>query len=424
MQRLGALLLLVLMVSVIPVGAAPVVLRVQDPARGEWLTDILKESIALFEAKNPDIKVELDHSCGWAECMEKNIVMAAGGTLPDIVFVYHEARTGYIRNGLLMDITRQLHGEPAIIEAWLPPLREAPKYNNRYYGVPEFWVPYLAHVNLDEFANAGLDNPGSMYSSGAWTVSNLATITPKLTRRVEGSSTMSHVGLLVLSGWVGLLPWAWSHGAEPFSADALEVNLNTPEAKSGYIALNRLVNEVESTTFSFQWSAMKGEWGIALWNLCLYHINKAWNLDDRHDILPMPAGPAGTGQAMTVRQWGISSATKHPDAAWRFLKHLASVEHDSILVRNRQTLPLTIRNIPLSVHTHKDHFNSEYITTVLDVLGRTSRVYPYPLDMAVVNELENQMLPVWNKTKSVDEALAQAQQVISAKIAELLDIEK
>jgi ABC-type glycerol-3-phosphate transport system substrate-binding protein len=415
MRSTGLVTLTLLLSFTMLAGSAPVTLRVQDPARGEWLTDILKESVPLFEAKNPDIKIELDQSCLWGECQQKNVVMAAAGTLPDILFVYHEARTGYIRAGLLMDITKRMQAEPSVAEAWLAPLREAPKYEGRYYGVPEFWVPYLAHVNLTAFDESGLGDPAGIYQSNGWTLQNLANIVPKLVKRTAGDAAIERYGMTILGGWVGMLPWAWGYGADPFSADALEVRLDTQEARAGYTALNRLLNEVEGTILDG--AASQGRWGIALWNLCIWHIVKAWKLPGDFDVLPMPTGPAGpVNQAMTARTWGIASSTKHPDAAWRFLKHLGGVEHDSILVNQRQTLPLTVRNTPLSIQVHREQLRSRYISTALDVLVSKGRMFPYPLDMSVVNELNTQLKPIWNREKSVDAALTQAQQVISAKI--------
>ena len=80
---------------------------------------------------------------------------------------------------------------------------------------------------------------------------------------------------------------------------------------------------------------------------------------------------------------------------------------------------MTVRNTPQSIQVHREHLKSQYINIALDVLVSKGRMYPYPLDMSVVNELDTQLRPIWQREKSVDAALSQAQQVISAKISAL-----
>jgi ABC-type glycerol-3-phosphate transport system substrate-binding protein len=140
-----------------PAAFAETVLMVHDWSAGtETYGEIMKELAKAFEEKNPGVKVELVSAGAWGESMEKIPVMAAAGVAPDIFLTLHRAWNSFLRMGIIADITPYIQQEPSLLRALVPPVAEHVQQGGKVWGLPEQWNVWLAHVNRDAFASAGL----------------------------------------------------------------------------------------------------------------------------------------------------------------------------------------------------------------------------------------------------------------------------
>ncbi|MDD4518296.1 MAG: extracellular solute-binding protein [Limnochordia bacterium] len=421
------LVFVVVVVFTLVSSAEPVVIRVQDASVGEWLAGVLHDSIAEFEVQNPDIKIELDTSCYWNECKTKNVLLSASGVAPDILFVYEDVRTAYIRQGLLLDITKFVEEDPMSVETLLPPLKDAICYEGSYWGMPIMWLPVIAHNNLHAFATAGLPRPRTLYDTGLWTFNGLRDIAKKLTSYREDGG-IDQIGVYAFSDYRGLLPFVWGFGGNLFNEDATQINTNDPAVQDAFSYLHGLVNEPQVAELEgcsgVVGGITQGRWGIALWNPVLYHLKYAWQVPGNYDVLPHPTGPVSDEtQALLVRMWGISSGTKHPEEAWRFLNHLGSTVTDRIMMDQRQSLPLHVENFVYSMDMHMEHFNSREMVLVLQEVAALGKTLPFALDISVLNALGSELMPVWRNEKSLNEALANLQTSVEAILSDILSEE-
>lgn len=287
--------------------------------------------IAEFERRNPHIKVKYQPLAGdWIDRLSVELI---AGTAPDVFEMWGDFAVNWAENGLLLDLNPYVERDfdAEYIRGFYPGQWEAstlpagPKAGVRY-GIPRYTNSTIIFYHEDAFNQAGLPTPHQLEQEGRWTWDAFLESAKKVMRWSGDEVT--------LWGYheYRWLQWVYSNGGKVFNwPDApLEYALDREEAIGGLEFLRSLIWEHRvvppdrwSTSFSQGNVAMSTHWG----SCCIRGI-EAEVLDQfAWDIAPLPVGPEGVRQgAVFLDMWAISSSSKHPDAAWEFVKFLLSPE--------------------------------------------------------------------------------------------------
>ena len=146
----------------------------------------VKSAVKYFEDQTPDIKVnwiQIPDNYG-----EKILAMIAAGTPPDDAFCDNGTYGDYVHRKLLMDVTNQIKSDPVIgapnyfIE---PQESDRCVVDGKWYGIGSCWVAAHIYYNNDVFKKAGL-TPPSNDPDKAWDWATFLDTAKKLTFDVNG----------------------------------------------------------------------------------------------------------------------------------------------------------------------------------------------------------------------------------------------
>ncbi len=286
---------------------------------GGWgtITDTMKSKLnAMFEAANPDIKVEMVDIQG---DMQGLILQIVGGVAPDIYMVRGENMQSFIYQGLTADLSA-LFARDIKLNDFLPAWG-AMVYNGKYYGVPAEGGGYREDgmfVNRDLFAQAGIVPPGpeikDAISFDKWTE-----LARRLTIDRNGDGTPEQWGThFRTTRWYFFLP---SNGVDVFSANWTNTLIDKQEAVEVLDYLQKLHFTYKISAPDSYWFENNGNVAMnILWRSRLAVTPQTIGNKFDWSIAPMPAGRAGSVGLTKMNPLAINPATKNLEAAWKYLK--------------------------------------------------------------------------------------------------------
>lgn len=286
---------------------------------GLWENDeITRQFIADFEAKNPGIKVQYTKESPkqYRERLQSAINRGEG---PD-VFRFHNTWIPMLRMQLAT-VPPEVMSVSEFTSAFYPVAA-----NNLVAGVSIYGIPLMIdglglYINEDLFAAAGASPPST------WT--ELANVIPKLTVRNESAIVTSAIAMGTatnvehFSDILGLL--FYQNGA-----NLLE--LTGEEAEQTLVFYRSFA---DPTSPMYTWddgldnsvsAFANGRVAMILAPSWRAHEISSMNPDLRFRIEPVPQLQGNTVSWASYWVEGVSSRSKHQEAAWTFVKYLTSRE--------------------------------------------------------------------------------------------------
>lgn len=284
---------------------------------------IYQRAIDIFEERNPNIKVEMILADGayW----DKVAVLMATQTMPD-VFMFGALGHNYLREGALYDLT------PFILRDGLDTSRYifhpgVTIWNGRYYGLPWFTSSTTYYYNRDMFQQAGLED-----MTRDWTWDTLLEAGRKLVRR-DGEGRVTQYGFLIPQsfefGWGPLLRQL---GGALFDESGQRIVINdSPAAFEALSFIRAAIYEHEVQPASGA-SFHRGEIGIVAelsgFQAHLQLNNFAWDIG----WVPRPPGKERLVGVTTINL-AMPAFAREPEAAWEFIKFMASADGQREVIR-------------------------------------------------------------------------------------------
>ena len=127
---------------------------------GQDTNDQIAAAMKPFEAKNPDITVEIVKVPGVGFDQTRNTMIAAN-QLPDLFWVGNDQLLEFGRKGILYDWTKQAtgKGDDFVLESFAPGAIANYTLDGKLYGLPSLMNTYGYFYNADMFTAAGLPLP-------------------------------------------------------------------------------------------------------------------------------------------------------------------------------------------------------------------------------------------------------------------------
>ena len=330
-----------------------------------------------FERTHPEVHLESAQGLQiGGQAAESNLLLAfAGGTAPDVVYVNFRSSASYAQQGFLMPLDGYLAREPEVLShiqpTLLPILRDAG--HGHIYSVPYLAAVQALYYRKDLFQAAGLDpdRPPANWDE-FYADAQALTDQPKGVWGFEFGTDSDASAYW----WINFL---WQAGGEVIKRNPKGqwvAAFNTPE---GVLALNfykKLVADPWKgkdgktyhgvATHSSTLGQDRATGKVAMW--FQYQSNVIANQADATQInpsvvgiAPMPKGPTGiTANEANAYMWGISSQIKDPrvrDAAWQFVKFMASDEADRLRTQSYVEAGLgnTVNPVALQKYGYEDY---------------------------------------------------------------------
>lgn len=278
-------------------------------------TDELEALIEAFEAQHPDIQIEYT-TAPFDNYFTKLQTDFAAGNPPDVFELNYENFVTFASRGTLEPLTPYFEGEEGIAaNTFYPAALDAFEYDGTQYALPITFSTVVLYYNKDLFDAAGLEYPNSDWT---WTdVMSAAEALNNPSERVWGIYQP-------VQFWEFYKAAAAAGGGLEVGS---EVRIDTPENRE---ALHYLVDKVQTGVMPTDAELS----GVANEDLFLNGqlgmlVSGIWMFDKFQDAafdwdIAVEPGGARKATHFFANAAGIASDTDVADAAWQWVKFLAT----------------------------------------------------------------------------------------------------
>ncbi len=299
----------------------------------KWENEV---AIPNFEAKNPNIKIDLV-VVPWADFDTKMQTMIAAG-LPPAIWSYGGPSSfqDYVKRGLVADLTPLIERDKFDLSDFEPAALDIYKVDNKVMGLPVWTTGSFIFYNKDLFDAAGVKYPPTNWDDTSWTYDAFLEKCKALTKNIDDPAKA------VFGCNMGFWPndqYAWMFGQDFYPDDAYKTGfadktfLNSAPVIKAFQARQDIVWKLHYMPDPAQMDAMgsgdvfenakvamnlTGGWGWSQYSGHKLHEKFKWG------VAAIPYGAPGRKDAVFTDLWMMSSKTAYPDEAWTFLKYLVS----------------------------------------------------------------------------------------------------
>jgi len=292
-----------------------------------------------FHAAEPKITVKVSVS-DWDTYWDKLQTGLAGGAAPDVFAMDGPLFPDYASRDVLLDLTPYIQKESYPLNSLNDLAVKDFTIDGKQLGLPRDLNVIALFYNKDLFDKAGV-----AYPDDTWDWQKLIDVGKQLTIDTNKDGKPDQWGLYTETTdmenyWSSLV---WQNGGDILGPDGKSVVLDQPAGSGGLQFLQDLIwkHKIVPDPALFAETGDAFEQGKAA-----MEVNGSWLVatDEaaklKFGIAPLPKGPAG--QATSVNPTGavIAKSSKSPDAAWAFVKYLASPEAQQKIMALKASLPV------------------------------------------------------------------------------------
>jgi multiple sugar transport system substrate-binding protein len=293
-----------------------------------------------FEDQNPGITVNVNVS-DWDAYWDKLQTGLAGGAAPDVFAMDGPLFPDYQSRGVLLDLKPYIDRDGYDLTQLADQGVADFTTGDGQYGLPRDLNVIVLYYNKAMFDAAGV-----AYPDESWDWAKLREVAKQLTRDDNGDGTVDQWGFYTETTdmenfWLSTV---WENGGDVLAPDGRSTVLGTPEAAGGIQFVQDLIwkDKVMPEPALFAETGDAFEQGKAA-----MEANGSW-LVPTHlaagidlGIAPLPKGPAGRFTSVNPTGAVVYQKTKSPDAAWAFVKYLASPAAQEQLMQLKASLPVS-----------------------------------------------------------------------------------
>jgi len=305
-----------------------------DSPRGRAIRAILDR----FQQKHPEISVRL---LGGAGDDRKLLTQITGGNPPDIIETAYRNVQVLARAGVLRPLPELAPDH----DQFYQPIWKLCLLNGTLYAYPWFGHTIQLVYNKRLFQQAGIAAPPKDWHE-------LYAIAKKLTQDTDGDGKPDRFGLSLVGKQHGDITWLFTMFLHQAGGKLVEkrghewrVAVNSPQGLQALEFYLKLIRETcppgagdkmggdVMKDFAAGTAAMEfqGPWGVT----------EIWKLDESArfpvSAAEAPAGPAGRAAELGANMTVIPKTCKHPQAALKLVRFLASREAQALLMEGEKT---------------------------------------------------------------------------------------
>ena len=372
---------------------------------------LLKPLLADFTAKT-GTEVELVHIP--ESYFQKLPILFASRQAPDVLFLNNMTLPSYADSGALLPLDSRLAASSLLAEGdYYPQGLEAMRWKGRLYAMPRDLSNLVVYVNRTMFDAAGVSLPRA-----DWTMAEMLAVARRLS---HGRGQERQFGISFDKRPLFWLPYLWSEGGDLFDALFTRSTLSEPQAVEALqfyadLAHRHHVAPREIDTGNAPMAQLFAQGKLAMFVSGRWSVpgfRKALTFD--WDVVPFPAGKAGSIVDVDASGWAISAQSSRQDEAWHLIEHLAGKTSSTRFSEGGLIVPAR-RDVAEAPGFLAAAQAPRASRTFLDVLatGRPTRTPPNWGEVTTVLDLE--LAPLFRGEASASTVLPKA----ASRIDELL----
>jgi multiple sugar transport system substrate-binding protein len=310
----------------------------------------LDSLIQRFEAEHSGIRIAAQYVPTGDALIQKLVTAIHSNTAPDISWIHADFLDKLVMADAIYRMDHFLGGPHGLTQEELNdiflPLLEAAKWRGTLYALPMEATTLALLYNRDLFRQAGLDPDQPPQN---W--DELYEYAIQLTLDKNNDGKLEQYGFYVpvfpasgpLSIWMVLQwsPFLWQAGGIEINLQQTEVLYNDSAGVAALSLWKRMYQEMQFENFS-----QAHDLGFASGTLAMV-MDGPWNLpryrqlsDLDWAVAPLPAGPAGRATYLAGEHLAIFKQSRHPDAAWTFVKWVLKPEIQAMFSMQSGYLPV------------------------------------------------------------------------------------
>jgi multiple sugar transport system substrate-binding protein len=298
----------------------PVTIEYFTFSPGEPHEKDLQEMIAAFEEQNPNIKIKYEMA-SFEDYFTKLQTRLAGGSAPDTFELNYENFVNYASKDALLALDDLLEADAEFDSSQInQEAFNAFQYNGKQYGMVESFSNVVLYYNKNLFDEAGVD-----YPAADWTWEDELEAAKKLTNKEKGV----YGTFAPIQFWEFYKTIAQNSGSI-FNDDKTAATVNSPE---NIEALQWMVDKVNKYGVTPSDAEMSGQSDgdlfkagkIAMLRTGIWMMSSFQDVPFEWDIALEP-GNTQKAHHFFANGLAVSKDTKHPEAAWKWLKFMSASE--------------------------------------------------------------------------------------------------
>ncbi len=320
--------------------------------------------IATFEKTHPDIVINAQYVPTGDALVQKLITSVQSKTAPDVSWIHSDFLQYLVEARAIYPMSHFLQGPDSLSHADLydiyTPLLQAASWRGTLYSMPMEATDLAIIYNKDMFKRAGLDPETP---PGNWQA--LVETAKKLTTSVNG---VRKIGFFVpvypaagpLGAWMEWqwMPFLWQAGGDVINPTQSQILVNQEGGIKSLDLWQQIYNYQDQSHFTVDYDAafvsqrvamiMDGPWDLPRYRRILTNFH--WG------VAPLPAGPAGRATILGGEYLAIFKQSKHPQAAWTFVKWILQPEVQALWSMKSGYLP--VRKSVMQLKDYQDYLKS------------------------------------------------------------------
>jgi len=366
-----------------------------------------------FMEKNPDIKITIEVT-PWEQYWTKIEAAATGGSVADVFWLNGPNITKYARGGVIAPIDDYLANSDVDLNNYPSGLVSLYNIDSAQYAIPKDFDTIAVWYNKALFDAAGVE-----YPTDDWTWEDMVDKASKITD--ESKEIYGIVSQL--NNQNGFYNTILANGGFIVSEDKKTSGYDSPEAIEAVQIWVDLIKNAYSPTLAQQEDTaanMMFESGMAAmifagsWATPEYAGTE--QIAENINVVEMPS--VNGKKASVIHGLGnvISSATEHPEEAWKWVEYLASQEANELQAKTGAAIPAHAKATPIWAENYPQYNLQAYITSSMDY----SYAYPASENTSEWNQYETDYL---KKAYSMEISVEEACQALAKSMNEVLATE-
>lgn len=293
-----------------------------DPHSTPWAKEMIKD----FEKSHPNITVKLIN-VPQAQIDQKIHTMIAGGNLPDIVAA-NWANGGFMSyENQLLNLNPYIKKDPHVLDGFIPKTVNLWKVNGQLKSLPISSLGSFLFYNKDLFDKAGLKYPPTNWNDKSWTWAKMVSDAKKLTNLKKNqfgvTDSLGPFGDARLFGGSFISKKSYRDGILE------KPTVNDPAVREGLKHHYDLIHKYHVSPNTAETAAMTQLGDPFLTGHVAMNMVGGWGFwtykpaTFRWGVAALPY-VKGHKPLLYVDIMGIAKDSKHPDAAWKFLKFITN----------------------------------------------------------------------------------------------------
>jgi len=287
-----------------------------------------------FEKENPTIQVDLVSVPG-ANYLQKETLMLATKTAPDVLRVDHYNFPKLVEDGYFADLTPYASRDPSYRAAdFWPSAMAENTYQGRLYGLNVLFGGEVLYCNKTLFKSAGLTDPFILAKKGEWTWEQFRKDAIAMTRFGSDGEPITFGTLN--PGMPSITAVLRGFGADWLNARHTDSALDDPRAAAALQFVADLVwkdhaapNPAQSANNAFAFETGKVGMYFDWMGMTPRFRNLIKEFD--WDVCTLPTDTKGENYIVKGNQLVVSASSPNKEAGWKFVRFMTGVEAETLL---------------------------------------------------------------------------------------------